>query len=61
MRATLELNDNLRIGTKLQEIGREWVRPKRPGGFALLSLTRLRERQLAARADVDGEFPPRLA
>jgi hypothetical protein len=56
LEATLKLNDNLRIGTKLQEIGREWVRPQAPWRFELLPLTRLRERRLAANADVDGEF-----
>ncbi|KAF5129821.1 Adenylosuccinate synthetase [Metarhizium anisopliae] len=41
--------DTEEIGTKLQEIGREWC----PGGFELLPLTRLRERRLAADAAVD--------
>jgi hypothetical protein len=56
LEATLKLNDNPRIGTKLQEIGREWVRPQALWRFRASPLTRLRERRLAADADVDGEL-----
>ncbi|KAI6768145.1 hypothetical protein HG530_006154 [Fusarium avenaceum] len=45
--------DTEEIGTKLQEIGREWVRPQAPWRFRASLLTRLRERRLAVDADVD--------
>lgn len=56
LEAALKLNDNLRIGTQLQEIGREWVSHNRPGRFEFPPLIRLREHLLAVDADVDGEF-----
>ena len=48
--------ETLRVGTKLQEIGREWVElHASTKDLSFSSLTRYRGRRLAADADVDGE------
>jgi hypothetical protein len=51
------LTENLRAGTKLQEIGREWVGHIHIGGLKLSALTKLRGLRRAADAGVDGELP----